>query len=704
MKKNILFVLAFLSGGISLAQDQPIGCVSDESLEERIEKHPEVKELEEFTEEFTKNFEKGIGRKANETYIIPTVFHIIHQNNDAKISKDQVEDAVRIINREFNAQNNGYSTVDSRFSSLRADVGIEVRLAKIDPSGQSTTGVDYVYSSACGRDVSQLKDHAWDNKRYLNIFIVSDPEGRSNGTCYTNSNSSGWAFLPSNQPAGESMIVYNHRFTGSIGTANGWTEGSIISTLTHEIGHWLNLHHIWASGDVAKENACSYDDYVDDTPNTKGRDGCYGVTYTCESYDNIENFMDYTGNCNKYKMFTKGQKARMIACLNSTVGNRKNIVSEQNLISTGVKVGTIAPKVDFEVSAKLVAPGATVRFYDRSLYEPTEWQWALFTTLNDRELKTVKNPTITYTELGPKRAYLKVTNSVGTTNTDRYGVVRVENGIAPTNESFESFLPDNWEIINPDRDNFTWESGDRGSNGTSKAIVMNNADNAVLGRIDEIMTPVYDFRGISSSSLSFDYAYTKFNDASPDRLKVYYSVDYGESSNKTGDVRWVELVNKDHNALETKNVSQAESNDWKPTSADWETETVNINAVNGYNGVRFKFTNVSGYGTRIWVDELKFQFEKSSVGVTDFESLGSMAKIYPNPGSNLLKIDIETLQASTAKISLLNQLGQTLLQKEAVLSAGENKLNLNTQNLNSGIYIVKIETEKGTKLLKWIKK
>src|SRR5690606_17618503 len=71
-------------------------------------------------------------------YIIPVVFHIIHQNGAENISDEQVEDAIRVANLDFNKQNADWSTVRPEFLDILADVGLEFRLARKDPQGNCT--------------------------------------------------------------------------------------------------------------------------------------------------------------------------------------------------------------------------------------------------------------------------------------------------------------------------------------------------------------------------------------------------------------------------------------------------------------------------------------------------------------------------------------------------------------------------------------
>ncbi len=79
-------------------------------------------------------------------------------------------------------------------------------------------------------------------------------------------------------------------------------------TATHEVGHWVNLRHIW--GDATCGN-----DYVGDTPTAHGANySCPGTIAGCISGERemTMNYMDYTDDRCMY-MFTNGQKTRVDA-------------------------------------------------------------------------------------------------------------------------------------------------------------------------------------------------------------------------------------------------------------------------------------------------------------------------------------------------------------------------------------------------------
>ena len=120
-------------------------------------------------------------------------------------------------------------------------------------------------------------------------------------------------------PASTDGIVIAYQYFGNTGTAVApFNKGR---TTTHELGHWLNLYHIWGDDN----GSCSGSDYVQDTPNQSN------YNYSCPTFphpscsntsDMFMNYMDYTDDiC--MNIFTEGQKQRMLAVLNTSRASLK---------------------------------------------------------------------------------------------------------------------------------------------------------------------------------------------------------------------------------------------------------------------------------------------------------------------------------------------------------------------------------------------
>ncbi|MCG8575156.1 MAG: hypothetical protein MI810_09755 [Flavobacteriales bacterium] len=266
--KKILPILSIATFSlVSYSQEvEGIGCGSDNYYQQHLDNHPEVvaerAELETFTQEFSEQYDP---HERGTVKIIPVVFHVNDPSDPYKVTMAQIESAMEILNEDFSAMNADIADIRPEFEDIVADMEIQFCLASIDPDGNPTTGVTYHTNSYNGREPdgygSAVKGvEYWPGEKYLNIWIVNYVE--DDGSLYN----SGWAYLPDNWVADNELdgIVYNHRYLGYEGSSevsgpDSW-QAEMARVLTHEVGHYLNLHHTFY-------NYCSSPgDYVDDTP------------------------------------------------------------------------------------------------------------------------------------------------------------------------------------------------------------------------------------------------------------------------------------------------------------------------------------------------------------------------------------------------------------------------------------------------------
>lgn len=294
-------------------------CGTD-AIEMEARKNPQVvkfnTQLEDFTREYIANHkaEKSSATK----FIIPVVYHILHENGTENIHDSMVNWDIKIINKMFSKKDPQLNEVVYEFQSIIADMEIEVRLATIDPNGNPTTGIDRINSALTNNAGDASRLNQWPPSKYLNIWTVKT---MGNG-------SAAYTIFPGNAAQDSTMdgILIKSMYVGQT------------RSIGHELGHYLNVSHPWgintSPGDPA---GCNYDDLIDDTPNTIGWSTCDISGASCgNSIDNVQNYMEYSG-CTR--MFTEGQKARIHACLNSTTANRNKLWSYDNLVATGVSKG-----------------------------------------------------------------------------------------------------------------------------------------------------------------------------------------------------------------------------------------------------------------------------------------------------------------------------------------------------------------------------
>ncbi|HVI49151.1 MAG TPA: M43 family zinc metalloprotease [Chitinophaga sp.] len=313
----------------------PDHCTSAKAMEDLYKQHPESRKTAAKLASYTKTFIAKAKQQSSQDaldvqYTIPVVFHVNDPANPYKVTMEQIRSAIDILNEDYNLLNADRSLIDPRFAGRMANIHITFRLADIDPLGNPTTGVTYHYNSYTGREPDiegagrAVKSVSyWPSEKYLNIWIVSEVEKKG---VYNNS---GWTFLPDEWAASQHLdgVVYNWRYLGRPGVGcseNGYPYMKRV--LSHEIGHFLNLQHTF-------QNECNAPgDEVDDTPPTKSNYGnCDVNASSCGVVANVENYMDYS-EC--ARMFTQGQKDRMLAALNSNVVQRNNLWSAANLAAT----------------------------------------------------------------------------------------------------------------------------------------------------------------------------------------------------------------------------------------------------------------------------------------------------------------------------------------------------------------------------------
>ena len=319
--RKFLFSLLFSLLSIAVySQTHP--CGFNTYMQQRYEEEPTLLDMRVEYEEEIQSIINSRTYFSQKT--IPVVIHIIYNDSYSNISNSQVYSALTALNEDFNASNSDFSSVVSSFSGVKSDVEITFSLANIAPDGSVTSGITRTQSDltdSAGENVKSLV--LWDTDMYLNIWVVDNIE----------SGAGAYAYYPGTAPSGAEGIVCRHNQFGTTGTSS--SSNFAATTLTHEIGHYLNLAHTWGdSNDPELSENCGYDDNVDDTPNTIGTlYGCNTSQSTCSSLDNVQNFMDYTECTN---MFTEGQRSRVHAALHSAQGGRVNLWQYENLLATGV--------------------------------------------------------------------------------------------------------------------------------------------------------------------------------------------------------------------------------------------------------------------------------------------------------------------------------------------------------------------------------
>lgn len=653
--RKYLFLAVILSVAAVAKAQTP--CGTTVAVKKALQIHPagiaNMQALEEFTQNFTPS-----GSRANK--VIPVVVHIIHNYGSENIGKDQVVDAIRILNRDFQLLNSDTTQVVSAFKSRIAAPNFEFRLAQKDPSGNCTDGITRTVSDLTFSADDNVKALvSWPSNKYLNIWVV---ESISFGA-------GGYSYYPGSAPGAvnDGVVVLNTQF-GSIGRSNGSNFAS--RTLTHEVGHWFNLKHPWGDNNDCGAGACDSDN-VADTPTTEGTCLTCNLTQaTCGSVANVQNYMDYA-TCSV--MFTAGQSTRMLAAANSSIGGRSNLWTNNNLIATGTNDGYVAictPIADFVYEPGVTCIGKNVDFTDISYNASVDntWTWAWSLPGSSSPTSSLQNPVVTYSTAGVYNVTLTVTNVTGTNSITRNQIITVKPAQGLLTTPFSEGIEDAQFPVNPSNALMSWEVQSPSNTSwvrTTDAFVTGDASVKIAcGSLSattkhSLVSPVIDVSNATVSPLTMTYkvAY-QYDGTHADILKVLVSKDCGET--------WVTRQTKSGQNLATvANGTTA----FTPTStAEWRTETVNINNIAGEQGVLIRFElTAAGAGENLFIDDINIL--GTTVGLSEEMANSTVLSVYPNPVTSQSQVGISGVQTGKAIITLFDITGRQLSAKTIVVQA-----------------------------------
>jgi len=393
MKKNYsivligIFVIMFFPNNIFGQRS----CASHEHMLEQLQNNPNMQQKMNNLEDYTKTFVKTYSQlKATETRTIPVYVHVLYRVSEENISDAQIESQIAVLNLDYGGTNSDITSVPEEFTGVTSYYpGIQFVLAGITRK--------YVNKTSWGTN-DAMKIPSQDGvapvtpDTHLNMWI-----------CNIGSGILGYAQFPGGNAATDG-VVFSPQYCGS----SDYDDGSFYlsvpfdkgRTATHEIGHYLNLRHIWGDG------PCSATDYVDDTPSASGPNySCPSYPHnSCGSSDMFMNYMDYVDD-NCMVMFSVGQESRMWACLNSTRANLGSTSGNPVPIANANGPYTAEPNVaiNFSSDGSSDSNGSIVNYF---------WNFG------DGATSTSANPSHTYTTEDVFTVSLTVTDNEGATGSN----------------------------------------------------------------------------------------------------------------------------------------------------------------------------------------------------------------------------------------------------------------------------------------------
>ncbi len=651
------------------------------------------------------------GRGAATVYNIPVVFHVIHNGSNPGVSYNladaQILSQLAVLNEDYRRLNADTTGTPSVFRPVAADCEINFCLAQTAPNGSATTGIDRINRTTAGWtappytrsyiDGTIKPATIWNPNNYLNIWVVPDY------------NDFGFQLLGhATFPAGSTLtgltgnfgtltsdgVVVWYRACGRVGNLDpSYNKGR---TLTHEVGHWLGLRHIW--GDANCGN-----DFCSDTPAQQSAN--YGVptfpsTSSCTgNAPNGDQFMNYMDYCDDIalNMFSIGQKTRVQTVM-------ANSPFRVNLAQSSAcnPPGTAAPVAAFTASTTSVSVGGSVNFTDQSTNAPSSWAWTF--QGGTPASSTAQNPSgIVYNSPGTYTVTLVATNATGSDTETKTGYITVTSGSVFSCDTITNFdllahTPSilgsgGWGYISGHNDYLDVGKADKytivGTNQTVDGVLIVFGIGTSSGTGQTVDVQVWDDNGtgglpntilggttlsydsIAAGALSGNPVWVDFVPNIPVSGNVYVGVEFGYTANDT-----LAIVHCDDAEIAVGTAYEKWSdNSWhaySETPASW-----------GVN-----------------VAHLMLPVICPTVGVSE-QSSGIKMQLYPNPSNTVLNIVLPNA-GNTENVSfrILNMLGAevNIMEKQSGIVG---VYRLDVSNLNAGFYFVEVTTSNGKRTAKF---
>jgi hypothetical protein len=712
-KKSIASALLIAILGLLSFGNQAIAqgiCGSDIMLHRSIEQNPQLvqkmTQLEQFTARYIADtrLQRTSSTNTVPTFIIPVTVHVMHNNGTENVSTISIIREIELLNRNF--QRRGPDTAAVRSAAFRRIMGnanIEFRLARRDPNGRPTDGITRHVTALTAAGNDNVKSIvSWPTNRYFNIWIVKDISIGNDGLP-PGSYVAGYAYLPG--------TIGNSNFEGVVLRAGSMGN----TTLTHEVGHYLNLNHPFVNN-VGNAANCNRTDNVADTPPTKGSfTGCDSALARCsgQAMPNTENYMDYA-DCSH--MFTEGQVARMHAASRNNTGGRSNMVSASNLVSTGVDY------TQFKAIAFIGNPKSAVCLgQPQTLLGGTFIDYATGPVTYNWEVEgsapvTGSSPTVIFNSPGYKRVKLVVSNALGSDSITIDSLFNVSGarviGRAPYIQTFANsnlltpaIVGDSaWSFSSTGTQNFTISTvGIEGAGGNSLVLrpFNNGAGSTATVETPPILTNI-DSTG-TFINVYFYYAAarrTSSTATTSDILTITASNDCGRTWNTIATINTPEVLYTTDRLTPSSIFIPNSQGEWKffnsgRISAPLYAQS-NLQFRISYNAIG---TNTSTF----YIDN--FQVANRAVlsakpKLTEAFNLN----VVPNPtiGTSVISFTTETTEPTT--VSVLDLSGRTIGTLDFSPLVGYNQIQLSevAKQLKAGVYMLRLTNGNAVQVRKFV--
>ena len=628
------------------------------------------------------------------TDTIPVVVHVVWRTSGQNISTQQVLNTILALNQDYGRTAPDTGNTPAVWKPIAASTGIQFCLAKRDPFGAPTDGIERRQTTSGPFTTNDLvKSYAsggldaWDVTKYFNIWI-----------CDLSAGLGGYGEFPTAFSSNTFGNVTDYTLVG----INGWVA-------SHESGHCFSLRHIWADD----AGACTGSDLVGDTPNQANATSAPCPTFpaldACQTASPgimFMNYMDY-GSSSCKNIFTEGQAARVQAALHSlayasllTSNGCDSVILEQTdagspaiITPSGLLCSTsITPVVRLRNWGTDALFSATLNYQlDANPLQTYSWSGAM------PSLATV-DIILPVESAGPgAHSFVSYTtnpnglvdgNAFNDTSFSSFDVVLIGDP-TPFSYGFEpaAFPPTEWTLDNQDGA-VSWARTTGAAKTGIASMWFNSINYTCNGCIDIITLPGLDLTTTPSPQMTFQVAYQMLSNPAgtpswSDSLRVDVSTDCG--------LTWTNLYFKYSTNLTTI-IPTFSTTAFVPTQNDWRLETIDLSPYAGNENVMLRFKVSSDYENNLYVDDVSIH-DATTVGVSESTHSATFA-IYPNPAKDLLSLSFRDLTSSAVKIDVRDIAGKIVLTKNVNHPA--QKIELNVHSLNAGIYFIAVSTGDGS--------